>query len=158
MPREILPNAFDMNCVGHSQQGLSRHPDDQSTRYLDIHYWTELARMPKATLFDGLFLADTVGVCDIHGGNADAALRGGVQVPVNAPMLLTPAMAAATTHLDFGVTANLLYEASFLFAHRMSRLDRLCRGRVDWTIVTGVLPHERPLPVGQFSLCVPPDC
>ena len=106
MPREILLNAFDMNCVGHIQQGLWRHPDDQSTRYLDIHYWTELARTLEAALFDGLFLADMVGVYDVY-GNADAALRGGVQVPVNDPMLLTLAMAAATTHLGFGVTANL---------------------------------------------------
>lgn len=139
MPREILLNAFDMNCVGHIQQGLWRHPDDQSTRYLDIHYWTELARTLEAALFDGLFLADVVGVYDVYGGHADAALRGAVQVPVNDPMLLIPAMAAATTHLGFGVTANLLYEAPFLFARRMSTLDHLSRGRVGWNIVTGYL-------------------
>ena len=111
MPREILLDAFDMNCVGHILQGLWHHPDDQSTRYLDIHDWTELARTPEATLLDGLFLGDVVGVYGVYGvygGNADAALRGGVQVPVNDPMLLTPAMAAATTHSSFGVTANLL--------------------------------------------------
>ena len=157
-PREILLDAFDTNCVGRIKQELWHHRDDQSTRYLDIHCWTELARMPEATLFDGLFLADVVGVCDVCSGNADVALRGGVQVPVNAPMLLTPAMAAATTHLGFGVTANLLYEALFLFARRMSTLDRLRSGRVGWNIVTGVLPHERRLPVGQLSLCVHPDC
>ena len=108
MPREIILNAFDMNCVGHIQQGLWRHPRDQSTRYLDLAYWMALARSLEAALFDGLFLADVVGVYDVYGGNADAALRGGVQVPVNDPMLLIPAMAAATTHLGFGVTANLL--------------------------------------------------
>jgi FMN-dependent oxidoreductase (nitrilotriacetate monooxygenase family) len=139
MPREILLNAFDMNCVGHIQQGLWRHPRDQSTRYLDVHYWTDLARTLEAALFDGLFLADVVGVYDVYGGNADAALRGGVQVPVNDPMLLIPAMAAATSHLGFGVTANLLYEAPFLFARRMSTLDHLSRGRVGWNIVTGYL-------------------
>ena len=139
MPREILLNAFDMNCVGHIQQGLWRHPRDQSTGYLDIHHWTTLAHTLEAALFDGLFLADVLGVYDVYGGNADAALRGGVQVPVNDPMLLIPAMAAATTHLGFGVTCNLLYEAPYGFARRMSTLDHLSGGRVGWNIVTGYL-------------------
>ncbi len=139
MPREILLNAFDMNCVGHIQHGLWRHPRDQTTRYLDLSYWMELARTLEAGLFDGLFLADVLGVYDVYGGNADAAIRGAVQVPVNDPMLLIPAMAACTTHLGFGVTANLLYEAPYPFARRMSTLDHLTRGRVGWNIVTGYL-------------------
>ena len=52
-------------------------------------------------------------------------------------MLLTPAMAAATTHLGFGVTAKLLYEAPILFARRMSTLYHLSRGRVSRNIVIG---------------------
>ena len=139
MTREIRLNAFDMNCVGHIQQGLWRHPRDQSSRYLDIHYWTEYARRLEAGLFDGIFFADVVGVYDVLGGNADAALRGAVQVPVNDPMLLIPAMAAATRHLGFGVTANLTYEAPYLFARRMSTLDHLTGGRIGWNIVTGYL-------------------
>jgi FMN-dependent oxidoreductase (nitrilotriacetate monooxygenase family) len=139
MPREILLNAFDMNCVGHIQQGMWTHPRDQSTRYLDLDYWTGLARTLEDALFDGIFLADVVGVYDVYGGSADAALRGAVQVPVNDPMMLIPAMAAATRHLGFGITANLLYEAPFLFARRLSTLDHLTRGRVGWNIVTGYL-------------------
>ena len=139
MTREIRLNAFDMNCVGHIQQGLWRHPRDQSSRYLDIHYWTDYARRLEAGLFDGIFFADVVGVYDVLGGNADAALRGAVQVPVNDPTLLIPAMAAATRHLGFGVTANLTYEAPYLFARRMSTLDHLTGGRIGWNIVTGYL-------------------
>ena len=56
MPREIRINAFDMNCVGHIQQGLWTHPRDQSARYLDIHYWTDYAKRLEAGLFDGIFL------------------------------------------------------------------------------------------------------
>ena len=139
MPRHILLNAFDMHCVGHIQQGLWAHPRDQATRYTQLAYWTDLAKTLEAGLFDGIFLADVVGVYDVFGGSADAALRGAVQVPVNDPMLLIPAMAAATTHLGFGVTANLLYEAPYLFARRMSTLDHLTGGRVGWNIVTGYL-------------------
>ena len=139
MPRHILLNAFDMNTVGHIQQGLWAHPRDQATRYTQLSYWTDLAKTLEAGLFDGIFLADVVGVYDVFGGSADAAVRGAVQVPVNDPMLLIPAMAAATTHLGFGVTANLLYEAPYLFARRMSTLDHLTGGRVGWNIVTGYL-------------------
>ena len=139
MPREILLNAFDMNCVGHIQQGLWTHPRDQSTRYKQLAYWTELARSLEAALFDGIFFADVLGVYDVYGGSADAALRGAVQVPVNDPMMLIPAMAAATQHLGFGVTANLIYEAPYGFARRMSTLDHLTGGRIGWNIVTGYL-------------------
>ena len=31
MPKEIVLNAFDMNCVGHIQQGMWTHPRDQSS-------------------------------------------------------------------------------------------------------------------------------
>jgi FMN-dependent oxidoreductase (nitrilotriacetate monooxygenase family) len=139
MPREIRLNAFDMNCVGHIQQGLWTHPRDQSTRYTDIHYWAELARKLEAGLFDGVFFADVLGAYDVYGGGVDATLRGAVQLPVNDPCLIIPAMAAATRHLGFGVTCNLTYEPPFSFARRMSTLDHLTGGRIGWNIVTGYL-------------------
>lgn len=137
--KEIHFNAFDMNSVGHIQQGLWTHPRDQSHRFNDIAYWMDYAHRLEEGLFDGIFLADVVGVNDVYGASADAALRGAVQVPVNDPMLLVPAMAAVTKHLAFGVTANLTYDAPFLFARRMSTLDHLTGGRIGWNIVTGYL-------------------
>ena len=139
MTKQLHLNAFDMNCVGHIQQGLWTHPRDQSSRYLDIHYWTDYARRLEAGLFDGIFFADVLGVYDVLGASPDAAVRGAVQVPVNDPTLLIPAMAAATQHLGFGVTANLTYEAPYQFARRMSTLDHLTNGRIGWNIVTGYL-------------------
>lgn len=139
MPREIRLNAFDMNCVGHIQHGLWTHPRDQSSRFNELTYWIDYARKLETGLFDGIFLADVVGVYDVYGGSADAALRAAVQVPVNDPALLVPAMAAVTTHLGFGVTCNLTYEQPFLFARRMSTLDHLTGGRIAWNIVTGYL-------------------
>ncbi|KGD96290.1 LLM class flavin-dependent oxidoreductase [Rhizobium sp. YS-1r] len=137
--REIRFNAFDMNCVGHIQQGLWAHPRDQSHRYAELRYWTDYAKILEAGLFDGIFLADVVGVNDVYGGSNAAALKHAVQVPVNDPMMLVPAMAAVTEHLSFGVTANLTYEPPFLFARRMSTLDHLTGGRIGWNIVTGYL-------------------
>jgi FMN-dependent oxidoreductase (nitrilotriacetate monooxygenase family) len=139
MPREIRINAFDMNCVGHIQQGLWTHPRDQSMRYTELQYWADYARRLEAGLFDGIFFADVVGVYDVLGGSPNAAVRGAVQVPVNDPTLLIPAMAAVTQHLGFGVTANLTYEPPYAFARRMSTLDHLTGGRIGWNIVTGYL-------------------
>ena len=132
MAREIRLNAFDMNCVGHIQHGMWTHPRDRSSDYTDITYWTELARTLEPGLFDGIFLADVVGVYDVYEGSPDAALRNAAQVPVNDPMLLIPAMAVATQHLGCGVTCNTTYEPPYLFARRMSRLDHLTRGRIGW--------------------------
>ncbi|MFC3125147.1 LLM class flavin-dependent oxidoreductase [Pseudoroseomonas globiformis] len=139
MPRQIRLNAFDMACVGHIQQGLWTHPRDRSTDYHRIEHWTGLARTLERGLFDGLFLADVMGIYDVFGGSPDAALRGAVQVPLLDPAVLVPAMAAATTDLGFGITCNLAYEQPFLFARRMSSLDHLTGGRVGWNIVTGYL-------------------
>ncbi|MCX7373967.1 MAG: LLM class flavin-dependent oxidoreductase [Alphaproteobacteria bacterium] len=135
----IRLNAFDMACVGHIQHGMWTHPRDRSTEYLRLDHWLDLARLLERGLFDGLFLADVLGIYDVLGGSADAAIRNGVQVPLLDPMLLVPGMAAVTQHLGFGVTANLSYEAPYLFARRMSTLDHLTNGRIGWNIVTGYL-------------------
>uniref|UniRef100_UPI0006679965 NtaA/DmoA family FMN-dependent monooxygenase n=2 Tax=Burkholderiaceae TaxID=119060 RepID=UPI0006679965 len=137
--KKILLNAFNMNCVGHINHGLWTHPRDRSAHYTDLDYWADLARTLERGKFDGIFLADIVGVYDVFGGGPDAALRESVQVPVNDPLLLVPAMAQVTRHLGFGVTANLTYEPPYLFARRMSTLDHLTKGRVGWNIVTGYL-------------------
>jgi len=137
--RPIRLNAFDMACVGHIQHGMWTHPRDRSSEYTSLDYWVDLARLLERGLFDGLFLADVLGAYDLYGGNADAALRDAVQIPLLDPMALVPAMAHATTHLGFGVTCNLSYEQPFLFARRMATLDHLTRGRIGWNIVTGYL-------------------
>jgi len=75
----------------------------------------------------------------VHGGNGDAAIRNAVQVPLLDPMLIVPAMAAATRNLGFGVTCNLAWESPALMARRFSTLDHLTKGRIGWNIVTGYL-------------------
>ncbi|MGX9964605.1 LLM class flavin-dependent oxidoreductase [Roseomonas sp. F4] len=132
-------NAFDMATPGHIQQGMWRHPRDTAVNYTSLQHWTRLARLLERGLFDGLFLADVLGIYDVHGGRPDAALRGGVQVPLLDPVMLVPAMAAVTQNLGFGVTCNLAYEPPYLFARRMSTLDHLTGGRIGWNIVTGYL-------------------
>ncbi len=137
--KKILLNAFNMNCVGHINHGLWTHPRDNSTQYKTLEYWTELAQLLERGLFDGLFIADIVGVYDVYQNSVDVPLKESIQLPVNDPLLLVSAMAAVTRNLGFGLTANLTYEAPYLFARRLSTLDHLSRGRVGWNIVTGYL-------------------
>jgi len=139
MPKAIRFNAFDMNCVAHQSPGLWTHPRDHALDYNRIEHWIELARLLERGKFDALFLADVLGIYDVYAGSPDAALTEAVQVPVNDPLLLVPAMAAATEHLGFGVTCTLSYEHPYPFARRMSTLDHLTRGRIGWNIVTGYL-------------------
>uniref|UniRef100_A0A7C2BAS7 LLM class flavin-dependent oxidoreductase n=1 Tax=Pseudomonas graminis TaxID=158627 RepID=A0A7C2BAS7_9PSED len=137
--KKILLNAFNMNCIGHINHGFWAHPRDTSTQYKTLEYWTDLAQLLERGLFDGLFIADIVGVYDVYQKSVDVTLKESIQLPVNDPLLLVSAMAAMTKNLGFGLTANLTYEAPYLFARRMSTLDHLTRGRVGWNIVTGYL-------------------
>ena len=136
---EIRLNAFAMNCVAHQSPGLWRHPRDRSSDYHLLSYWTNLAKTLERGRFDGLFLADVLGIYDVFGASPDAALRNAAQVPVNDPLMLVSAMAAVTEHLGFGVTSNLSYEPPYSFARRMSTLDHLTCGRIGWNVVTGYL-------------------
>ncbi len=139
MTRQIRLNAFDMNCVVHQSPGLWTHPADRADTYNTLEYWTDLARTLERGKFDAIFLADVLGIYDVYQHSPRAALEGAVQVPVNDPMMLVPAMAMVTEHLGFGVTATLSYEHPYPFARRMSTLDHLTRGRIGWNIVTGYL-------------------
>ncbi|TAM70413.1 MAG: LLM class flavin-dependent oxidoreductase [Microbacteriaceae bacterium] len=139
-PRQIRFNAFDMNCVAHQSSGLWRHPDDRSASYTDLEYWTELAKLLERGKFDGIFIADVLGTYDVYGGNNEAAIKHGAQVPVGDPLMLVSAMALVTENLGFGVTAGTAYEHPYPFARRMSTLDHLTKGRIGWNVVTGYLP------------------
>jgi FMN-dependent oxidoreductase (nitrilotriacetate monooxygenase family) len=139
MPKLIRFNAFQMNTVSHQSPGLWTHPRDNSHRYKDPDHWTELAQLLERGRFDAIFLADVLGVYDVFEGSPAAAIRHGVQVPLNDPLALVPLMAQATTHLGFGVTCALTYEHPYTFARRISTLDHLTRGRIGWNIVTGYL-------------------
>ncbi|UOG19539.1 LLM class flavin-dependent oxidoreductase [Acinetobacter sp. PK01] len=149
--KKIILNAFDMNSVGHINHGLWTHPRDQSHRFNELSYWTELAQTLEQGLFDGLFIADITGVYDVYQNGIDLTLKESIQLPSHDPSTLVSAMAAATQHLGFGVTVNLSYENPYQFARRFASLDHLTQGRIGWNIVTGYLDSAERL-VGQKGL------
>ncbi|MEB3862706.1 LLM class flavin-dependent oxidoreductase [Acinetobacter sp. IK31] len=139
MTKKISFNAFEMNCIAHQSPGLWRHPQDRSVEYKDLEYWTDLAQILERGFFDGIFIADVLGTYDVYHQSAEHALTGAVQVPVNDPLQIVPAMAAVTKHLGFGVTTSISFEHPYPFARRISTLDHLTKGRVGWNIVTSYL-------------------
>lgn len=150
-PKKILLNAFDMNSVGHINHGLWTHPRDQSHRFNELSYWTDLAQTLEKGLFDGLFIADITGVYDVYKNGIDLTLKESIQLPSHDPSTLVSAMAAVTQHLGFGITVNLSYESPYQFARRFASLDHLTNGRIGWNIVTGYLDSAERL-IGKKGL------
>lgn len=108
MSKEILINAFNMNCLSHQSSGMWRHPDDQARNYNKLRHWLDLAKTLEEGLIDGLFLADVAGIYDVYGNSPDTAIRSGAQFPANDPFSLVSGMAAVTENLCFGVTGTIL--------------------------------------------------
>jgi FMN-dependent oxidoreductase (nitrilotriacetate monooxygenase family) len=132
-------HAFDMSCIMHQSPGLWARPEDQSVRYKDLHYWTELAQLLERGKFDSLFIADVIGVYDSYQGSRDASVRRAMQIPVQDPVIPISAMAAVTNKLGFGITVSATYEQPYALARRFGTLDHLTNGRIGWNIVTSYL-------------------
>ncbi|MCW2783718.1 MAG: hypothetical protein JWP74_235 [Marmoricola sp.] len=137
--KRIHFNAFDMTCVMHQSPGLWAHPEDRSVDYKKLSYWTDLAKLLEKGKFDGLFIADVLGIYDTYQGSGDASIRRGMQIPVHDPLMQVSAMAAVTEKLTFGITVSATYEQPYALARRFSTLDHLTEGRIAWNIVTSYL-------------------
>ncbi|TLD14855.1 hypothetical protein PspLS_10798 [Pyricularia sp. CBS 133598] len=137
--KQLVINAFVEMCSGHQSPGLWRHPADESWRFNDVDHWVELAKLLEEAKFHGIFIADVLGGYDVYKNSLDPAIISGAQWPVNEPLSVVPAMAAATKSIGFGVTASTTYEQPFHLARRLSTVDHLTKGRVGWNIVTGYL-------------------
>ena len=142
MKKQIRLNAFAMNCVAHQSPGLWTHPRDRTLGYNRLPYWLDLAKTLERGRFDGLFLADVLGVYDVFGNSPDAALRNAAQTPANEPLMLIPAMAAVTQTSRFWRHQQSLVRAALPVCpedvdagsphrrpDRLERGDRLSRQR-----------------------------
>lgn len=142
MTRKIILNAFDMTSAMHNSHGLWKHPDNKRTRnYKDLDYWLDLAKLLERGKFDAIFFADVYGVYDVYEQRKDPAVRNGLQIPLNDPAFVVPAMASVTENLSFALTVSTTYDHPFANARRFSTLDHLTEGRIAWNIVTSYLPN-----------------
>ncbi len=135
----FILNGFAMFVVGHISAGLCAIRGDQAHRRTTLDYWLHLARLLDEGGFDSLSSPDALGQLDVYQGSADASLRTAAQSPVDDPLLLVSALAAATKHLGFGITVSTTYEQPYLLARKFTTLDHLTDGRIAWNIVTSML-------------------
>jgi FMN-dependent oxidoreductase (nitrilotriacetate monooxygenase family) len=129
-----------------------RHEQDRSaTGYRTLEYWTDVAcRLERASV-DALFFADFQGLYDSYQGSTAPALRHALHAPSIDPLLVIPALAAATKHLGFAVTYCVSYEAPFQCARVFSTLDHLTGGRIGWNIVTSDLRLSQKLGLARYQ-------
>jgi len=132
-------NLFTMNSVEHVSVGSWRLPGDQSHRYADREYWTDVARTAERGGFDAVFFADVRGIYDVYGDSRETAVEKAVQTPSNDPTYLIPAMAEVTDDLGFAVTKSTSYNHPYQLAREFSTLDHLTDGRVAFNVVTSYL-------------------
>lgn len=88
----------------------------------------------------GIFIADVLGGYDVYNESLDAAQISGAQWPVNEPLSVVSAMAAATKSIGFGVTVSTTYEQPYHLARRLSTVDHLSKGRYVWYVLNCVSP------------------
>jgi alkanesulfonate monooxygenase SsuD/methylene tetrahydromethanopterin reductase-like flavin-dependent oxidoreductase (luciferase family) len=134
--KQLLLGAFEINGVNLTSQGLWTHPDQNTVQYKSMRYWIDLARLLDTGGFDFMFLADSYGYPSIGGHTPPLAFEQAVEIPKNDPMLLIPALAAATKRLAFGVTSSTTFEQPYANARRFATLDHLTEGRIAWNVVT----------------------
>lgn len=134
--KQILLGAFEINQVNLTSQGLWAHPEQNTYRYKELGYWTDLAQLLERGFFDFLFLADSYGYPLLKGETPDVSFEQAVEIPKNDPMLLIPALAAAARDLNFIVTTSTTFEQPYANARRFATLDHLTQGRIGWNIVT----------------------
>jgi FMN-dependent oxidoreductase (nitrilotriacetate monooxygenase family) len=134
--KHILLGAFEINQVNLTSQGLWAHPEQNTWRYKELSYWTDLARLLERGFFDFLFLADSYGYPLLNGETPDVTFEQAVEIPKNDPMLLIPALSAATRDLNFVVTASTSFDHPYANARRFATLDHLTAGRIAWNVVT----------------------
>lgn len=74
-------------------------------------------------------LTRSTGGYDVYSKSLDPAKISGAQWPVNEPLAVVSAMAAATKSIGFGVTVSTTYEQPYHLARRLSTVDHLTGGR-----------------------------
>ncbi len=109
-----------------------------------------MAQQLESACFDALFFADTQGIFEVYRGSWHPSVRHAVQVPAIDPVLVLPAIAAATRWLGLAVTYSTTYNHPYQCARLFSSLDHLTQGRIAWNVVTSFLSSACDNGLGEF--------
>jgi FMN-dependent oxidoreductase (nitrilotriacetate monooxygenase family) len=140
-PRLLL-NAFTELVPSHHHQGLWRTPFSRTRNSNDLATWTEIAAVAERGRFDGIFIADGLGLTAPFQGHHGRHAEGALQFPMNDAIVVASALAAVTTELSIGFTSSIIQNQPFELARLVSTLDHLSKGRVAWNVVTSGLENS----------------
>lgn len=115
---------FHANSAGTHDQAW-REPYGARDGEFGIEYYQELARIAERGLFDGFFLADTVG---LYGGRR--------RQPVFDPLVILTAISTVTERIGLVGSASTTFSEPYNIARQYSTLDHVSRGRAGWNVVT----------------------
>jgi FMN-dependent oxidoreductase (nitrilotriacetate monooxygenase family) len=120
--------SIGMNILGlGGHQAAWRIGEVSPTAYLDVDYYTNIARISERGTLDAIFLADGPALQESVAGNPAGRLE---------PTLLLTAIALATTHIGVIATCSTTYNDPFNLARRLASLDHISGGRAAWNAVT----------------------
>jgi FMN-dependent oxidoreductase (nitrilotriacetate monooxygenase family) len=102
----------------------------------DGRFFVDFAQALERACFDYMMLEDSSMVSDQYEGSSRVDLKYGLYAPKHDPVMLVPALAAATRHLGIVATCSTSFYPPATLARRFHTLDHLSGGRVGWNIVT----------------------
>jgi FMN-dependent oxidoreductase (nitrilotriacetate monooxygenase family) len=120
--------SIGMNILGlGGHQAAWRVGEVSPTAYLDVDYYTNIARISERGTLDAIFLADGPALQENIGTNPGGRLE---------PTILLTAVALATSHIGVIATCSTTYNDPFNLARRLASLDHVSGGRAAWNVVT----------------------
>lgn len=120
--------SIGMNILGFGAHSAAwRVGEVPADAYLDVEYYTNIARISERGALDAIFLADGPAL----GGDVAHHPAGRLE-----PTVLLTAVAMATQRIGVIATASSTYNDPFNLARRFSSLDHISRGRAAWNVVT----------------------
>ena len=120
--------SIGMNILGLGGHGGAwRFGEVPATSYVDVNYYTNIARISERGTLDAIFLADGPAL----GGEVSKGPAGRLE-----PTVLLTAVALATTHIGVIATASTSYNEPFNLARRIASVDHISGGRAAWNLVT----------------------
>ncbi|NMH96885.1 LLM class flavin-dependent oxidoreductase [Pseudonocardia sp. K10HN5] len=137
-----------MTLVGFMQagnvtvySGSWRYPSAELS-FLDLGYYTRIARTLERGKFDLVFFDDRLAMPGVYGGSVAEAVRYGAR-PIKLDLAaVLGGIIGATSRIGVGATYSTTYYDPFHVARTFATLDHLSGGRAAWNVVTSVNDSE----------------
>ncbi len=123
-----------------------RHPDAPTDRATDFSWFAEVAKYAEASVYDLLFIADSLYV-NHRGAGIDRRHPRHAHLEFE-PLTLLAALAVVTQRIGLAATVSTTYSSPYTVARAFASLDHLSGGRAGWNVVTSQSDME----AGNYGL------